>query len=320
MKIITKILILSILVFLTSCSYVSKSSQADLIKIKGNIKGFDGKSLYIKHINPINYHSNSVIDSSIVKINGDFEFEIDKSLHGLVNISKNGRQHPIHEILRKDPDKYYYGYCAMFYLPEPTLYLTKESNIQIDWTVEERLDSYTFDGETNTNQEIFYNFYLKENMSKSLYHDGGTFKIMDSTTAWSGIESAIIEIQNKYGLDEDNLPNAFNNYLKTEINLGAVNIFINWYEYTYSNELEDAFATGIVPDVYENALNVYMDSKWNEHSVEYFKLTERFITFNLNKSLKEFNEYYPASDRKIEMAKQKLKASVVDKYVRNISS
>jgi len=299
---------------------VSKSSQINLITIKGNIQGFDGKSLYLKHISPINYHSNSVIDSSIVKINGDFEFEIDNSLPALLNISKNGRQHPIHEILRKDPDKYYYGYCAMFYLPEPTLYLTKESNIQIDWTVEEGLDAYTFDSETNTNQEIFYNFYLEENMSKSLYQDGGNFKSMDSGTAWSGIESEISKMQSKYGLDEENLQNEFDNYLNTEITLGAVNMFINWYEHTFSMELKDAFASGIIPTLYEEAINLQVDSKWNEESVEYFKLTQRFITFNLNKSLKEFNDYYPSSARKIEMAKQKIKVAVVDNYVRNISS
>lgn len=319
MKIITNTFILILFIFSTSCTHESNSPQTDLILIEGNIKGFKGTTLYLKHINPINYNSNSVIDSSLVKSNGDFEFNITNSMPLLVNISKNDRQHQIHGVFRNDPDKYYYGYCAMFYLPEPTLYLTENVTVQLDWTVAERMDSYTFDTKTNTNQEKFYNYYLTEDLGDSLYQDDGSLKVMDSRTAWNHIERAITETQDTYGLDENNLQNEFNNYLNTEITLGAINMYVNWYEYIFPTELDEAFASGMVPDMYANAINMYLDSNWNQQSVEYYKLTERFLTFNLNKSLKEFKDYYPSSDRKISMARQKLNPEIADSYIRNIN-
>lgn len=319
MEIITKALILVLFIFLTSCTNESKSTQSDVTTIKGNIKGFKGGFLYLKHVNPIKYQSNSVLDSSLVESDGDFEFKITNSIPILINISKNARQHPIHEIFRNDPDKYYYGYCALFYIPEPTLYLTGSSNIELDWTVAERIDSYTIDKQTNKNQEKFYNYYLEENMSKALYEDDGDFKFMDTRTAWNGIEEAIYVMQQKYEINENNLDNEFNNYLNTEITLGAINMYVNWYEYTLSNELDKAFVSGKIPDLYSNAINTYMGSKWNKQSVEYYKLTERFITFNLNKSHKEFRKYYPYSASKISMARQKLKPGDADEYVRNVN-
>jgi hypothetical protein len=117
---------ITIIVFLliagTSCQNNLKSLQKNTLSISGNIKGFEGKTLYLKKISAMSYYDDSVIDSFVVRDNGNFEFNLSESLPLLLNISKNGRQHPIHEILQNDPDKYYYGYCAMFFIPEPTLY------------------------------------------------------------------------------------------------------------------------------------------------------------------------------------------------------
>lgn len=239
-----------------SCNNKSRSGQTDFITVNGNIKGFNGKTLYAKNINPISYQKNSILDSALVDNNGDFEFKIAKSLPLFLNFSKNGRQHPIYELLQKDPDKYYYGYCAMYYIPEPTLYLTDNSNIQLDWTVSERMDSYNFDLAATKNQVKFYNYYLKEDISKGLYEDDGSFKTIDSETAWSEVEAAMNEALIKYEVGENTLQNEFDNYLKTEIKLGAANMYANWYEYTFAEDLEKAFASGNIPELYAKAINM----------------------------------------------------------------
>lgn len=311
------IIILTLVIISTSCGYKSKSPALDKVVIKGNIQGTDSTFVYLKHINPFNYNNNSILDSSLVKTNGDFEFEIKKTLPLLINISKNGKQHPVNQVLRRDPHNYYYGYCAMFYTPEPTLLLTNKSIIQLDWKVGERFDSYTFDASIASDQEIFYNYYRQENIGDFLRYEDGNFTIMDPQIAWNSIEQTTNELVIKYGLNNTNLEDIFHNYLYTEIKLGAINEYLNWYEYLFSDELQKAFANNRIPDIYTNPFKLYANSHWNIQSVEYYKMTERFITYNMNKSLNKFRQYYPPSVSKISMARKVLKPKVADKYATN---
>ena len=307
------------IIILSSCTDVSKNHNKELVTIAGKIKGFEGNSLYIKKINPINYNRNSVIDSTSVDSNGIFKFELSQSLPILLNISKYSREHPIHEIFRKYPDIYYYSYCAMFYVPEPTLYISENNKIEIDWTVADRIDSYIFDEETKINQDKFYDYYLNQNVGDTLYQDDGNFRIMDSNEAWNAIINGIKEIKKKHELDQNHDKSDFENYLNTEITLGAVNMYLNWYENIFSEQLNEDFIIGKIPEQYTNAINMYNNSNWNEESVEFYKMTERFITFCLNKSLKDFKVYYPSTDIKISMAENKLKPEVAKKYIKNIA-
>jgi hypothetical protein len=318
MKPLTVILLLSIT--LTSCQNKLSALKNDTLTIRGNIKGFEGETVYLKKINAISYNDESVIDSCKVEANGNFEFKTSEPLPFLANISKNGRQHPIHEILQYDPDKYYYGYCAMFFVPEPTLYITKNATIEFDWTVAGNLDNYTFDAVTSTNQKDFYSYYLNVDISESLYQADGDFKKMDPVTAWKGIEKAIENTRKAYGLNDGNLNDDFNNYLNTEIYLGAANMYANWYEYIFNDELLEAFTSGEPPSQYVNIFSIFERSEWNMQSVEYYKMTERFVTFNLNKLNKNFKKFYPTSKEKISIAKKVLKPTIAEKYISNISN
>lgn len=319
MKTSIKILALFLIVTSVFCCANLNRQEIDLIIIKGNIKGTDSAMLYLKQINPISYNSTSILDSAEIKSNGDFIFEVNNSVPLLLNISKHESEHPVHEVLRKDPDKYYYSYCALFYIPEPTFYLTENRNIEIDWTVSELLDSFNFDPITKINQEVFYDFYLKEKLSEGLYQDDGHYKPMDSKTAWDEIQRAINVAQKNYGIDENNFENEFNSYLNTEIVMGAMNLYINWYESMNSDELIEAFESGEIPKLYENAIDMYKSATWNEQSVEYYKMTERYIVFNMNKLKKEFESYYPFSEGKLLMAKSLLRPAIAEKYINNIN-
>lgn len=48
-------------------------------------------------------------------------------------------------------------------------------------------------------------------------------------------------------------------------------------------------------------------------------MTERFVTFNLNKLHKSFKKFYPVSREKTSIAQKVLKPEIVEKYIRNIN-
>lgn len=307
--------LLSILVYivLAACN-----NQANNIVIKGNIKNYEGKLLYAKQIDAISYHSNSLLDSAIVDENGAFEFELSQTTPMLLNLSKYNRQHPVHSVLQDDPETYYYGYCAMFYIPEPTLYLDEPARVELDWTVKNQLDSFSFQYTNVDAQKEFYQYYLKENLSEGLYEEGGNFKPMTIEKAWGIIEQVTNETLAKYKVQEQGKENSFQNYLHTEIKLGGINMLLNWLEHLHKDQLEEAFSSGVLPSLYTHAFELYTNGQWNSKSVEYYKMTERFLTFNLNKAYGKFEQYYPPNEEKLNMAKKVLSPLILDKYVANI--
>lgn len=298
---------------LTACS-----NQTTTISIKGKIKGYDGKMVYAKRIDAISYHNNSIVDSAIVDENGAFEFELNQQTPILLNLSKYNRQHPVHQVLQQDPERYYYGYCAMFYIPEPTLYLHESDTIELDWTVKNQLDSFTFNYPNTAAQITFYDYYFKENLSEGLYDEAGNFKQMKVEKAWETIELAMNETLAKYKVQEKGKDNSFTHYLHTEIKMGGINLFLNWFEHLYEQQLTQAFNTGELPNLYTNTFDIYTNSQWNIQSVEYYKMTERFLTFKLNKANGQFQQYYRPNEEKRSMAKKVLTTSIVDRYVDNI--
>lgn len=304
-------------ILLFSILFLACDNHPKPVTIRGTIKGLEGETVYVKQINPFSYNSNSLLDSSKVDKNGVFEFKIDTPLPILLNLSKENRQHPVNQVLRANPEYYYFGYCAMFYLPEPTLYLTEPSPIDLDWTVKSPLDSFTFKNLNYDYQGKFYNYYLKENLSEGLY-DGGDFKKMEINEAWDVIEQATNEALEKYDIEGNEEQDNYNTYLYTEIKMGAINMFINWFEAVHKDELDLAFTSGEIPPLYTNAFTIYSNEEWNHQSVEFYKMTERFVTFNLNKSRHEFQMYYPPNEEKIAIVKKVLEKDLVDSYIANI--
>ncbi len=306
-----------VLVLLFSILFFACDNQPNPVTIRGTIKGLEGEMVYAKQINPFIYNSNSLLDSSKIDKNGMFEFKIDEPLPILLNLSKGNWQHPVNQVLQDAPENYYFGYCAMFYLPEPTLYLSESSPIDLDWTVKGSLDSFAFKNLNYDHQDKFYKYYRQENLSEGLY-EGGDFKKMEVQKAWNVIEQAIHETLEKYDVEGTEERDNYNAYLYTEIKMGAINMFINWFEAIYEEELNLAFTSEEVPPLYTSAFTIYSNEEWNYQSVEFYKMTERFVTYSLNKSRREFQTYYPYNEEKVALAKKILPADLVDMYITNI--
>lgn len=302
---------------LCSLIFLSCNKDSSAVMVRGVIKGYEGKTVYAKKINPFGYESNSLLDSSKVGNNGEFEFEINEPLPLLLNFSKYNNPHPVHKVLQDAPENYYFGYCALFYISEPTLYLTKSSIIDLEWTAEGNLDSFNFKNVNYDYHHKFYDYYLRENLSKGLYEEWGAFKKMEMQEAWEVIEEAINEVLKKYNIDEREQKDKINTYLLTEIKLGAMNMFINWLEEVHKNKLELAFASGEFPNLYSNIFSIYSNNKWNVQSVEFFKMTERFITYQMNKAHRKFQKYYPPNEEKIAITKKILPLELAERYIAN---
>jgi len=304
---------ISLLILFSSFIFQSCTAQSSSVTVKGIIKDFKGKTVYAKQINPFSYQSNSLLDSTKVDENGAFEFRLNVSLPILINFSKNNKQHPVHQVLQNAPENYYFGYCAMFYLQEPTMYLEEASTINLDWTVKNLSDSFSFKNLSYDYQNKFYNYYIDEGLGELLY-DGSELKQMKKEEAWSLIDIFINKTLEKHNIEKNEQNDKFDNYLYTEIKLGAINVFITWYEKIYQDELELAFPSGNLPDSYTKAFSIYSDNEWNHQSVEFYKMTERFVTFNMNKSRKEFNTYYSPNKEKKTIAKKALQPTTFEKY------
>ena len=294
------------------------NKQKEPIWITGTIKNFDKDIIYLKQIDAFNYHDNSLLDSTKIDENGNFKIKVHETTPILLNISKSNWQHPINNVLQESPERYFYGYCAMFFIPEPTIFLDRYTNVELEWNVRNSIDSFAFSSPYLHNQDKFHKYYQMENLSKGLYQDGGSFKKMEVKIAWESINQEINKALDKYEVLGQENKNLFNNYMYTEIKLGAINMFLNWYENIYKNELEKDFKVGEIPKIYTIVFDDYLNHNWSFQSVEFFKMTERFITFNMNKSKSEFRQYYPSSKEKKIIAKEVLKSNVVDKYLATI--
>lgn len=301
---------LSFLLF--SCQYQPKK-----ITINGNIKEYTGEKVYVKQVDAFAYNNNTLLDSAIVNENGDFQFIIENASPLLLSLSKNNRQHPVHKVLQDHPEYYYYGYCAMFYIPEPTAFINESSIIGLDWSVKNQLDSFSFKCADSENFRKFYNYYRQERLGKDLYQENGKFKEMEMEAAWNIIEHAVNELMSKYGVLQNKSDIDNNSYLYTEINLGGANQFLNWLEHINEDKLDDAFKRDALPELYLRTFDRFANNDWNAQSVEFFKMTERYITFNLNKSYRKFQNYYPLDKEKMELVKKILPASVAERYVSN---
>lgn len=297
---------------------ITSYSQQTTITVNGKISDFDGEKVYAKKVDLFKYKSDTVIDSAVVSVNGAFTFSIKESLPMVINFSTNAGQHPIHGILRESPELYFYGFCAMLYVPEPTLYISESGTLDLDWTVKEQLDSIIITQEDNNNYNTFHDYYLKEDVSNDLYLEDGNFKALEIEDAWTIIENNINETLKKCNASSESVEHSFENYMYSEIILGGINNFLNWFEFTHGDYLKTSFENNNLPPIYINAIKKYANNNWNRQSVEFYKMTERYVNYHLNKENKTFEGYYPISDAKIAVANDELEPSIAKQYVDNL--
>jgi len=308
--------------FLTS---VCNLNISDSTKIQGRFHPDSHQTVYLKKIDYFQKNEKPlIVDSAYIDHNKKFSFELNIDMPGLFYLSTNNEFLATVSYFNQYPDRYYYSFCSKYYSNGIYLFIEPRNSVSIEWWANDwPKDSVSYAGAQGLSQQFFKEFYSKvskEDYSDNLY-EGSNYKRIAPAMAQKIVNKAKERMIDYVQENKDKFSINLYNYFITEIELGALNQFLNWYEYVYEDSLRHAFASDQLPDFYVNAFNTYDSSeKWNKLSIEFYKFTERYVTFNANKASNEFKKYYGDTDLKVTIASRCLNDNVKMKYIKKITT
>ena len=264
------------------------------------------------YIYALNYFTNNdgdlIIDSINIQADKSFFYALRQELPKLLYLSTTKVTPPTVKFLKDHPEAYYFSFCSNYYSNGVYLYSDPGNSISINWIKNDGSKDSIIYGSTNGDtQQFLRDFYVKvgnEEFDEELRIDGG-FKKLNPKKAFELIHLAK-EKMKVYACDKmpQNASTRFKNYIGTEIELGSLNQFLNWYEYVYSENLAKLYT-----DCYENAIL----KNWDTNSIEFYKFVEKYITFKINLEKGSFKEYYSSEDLKTQQA-----ANLPNENIRNL--
>jgi len=309
------------MIIILSCN--QKTEKPGTI-ISGRINQTESQTVYLNEINHFdNLNENYIIDSTSISENGEFIFKKHNLNSKLVSIATKDFKPFTYQIYSTAPQTYFFGNCEKFFTSTPTFYITNEESININWIETENIDSISSPDNSGTLQVKLREFYLnskKIDVSKLDYDNK-----LDYRTNW---EQMLIE--KDFDLKAVNLENievetSFDNYLYSEIYLGHLNKFLNWFEENFPEEVENSLKNPNSDNFYLNIFREYNGQIWNSKSLEYYKFTERYVNYNMNIQSKSFENYYQPTEKKRKLAEKVLNGNnrerylnLIDKRIKNV--
>jgi len=284
--------------------------QHPQIVISGHTEALIGDTIYLKKLDHFDYlNQEYIIDSSIVDEHGDFQFQIDDRKDKLITLSRYKSAPNTNQIFKDEPEHYYYSFCANFFAMNPTLYVEGNKNYEIShWDTSNSDTSISY---VSDKQNKMRTHYRNIDFRGKLSDVNRDFIQLTKENAWAIIEQYRGEKLKLMELTDSFPINSFEHHLKTELYLGAINAYLIWYSYETDGAIDGSF--------YKSLMDQYHSEQWNPNSVEYFKLTERYVTYQLNLKHGATEDYYKPSIEKIEFAKRFASKNVKEQYVANIS-
>lgn len=296
-----KLLPLFAILFLWSCS--DRSSE---ITITGNGKTLAGQTIYLKKYSHFDYMEEYMIDSTVVEPDGTFTFSLKVDEPELVTIGKSNYPPATYMVLRENPDHYYYSFCEKFFGFDPLFYVEQGTNYNIThWNKEE--DEVTY-GDARHN--LLRKYYKDIDWKKDLRDPNRDPLQMDPEKAWKIVSAQRDGILAELDFAGELENESFENYLKTEIELGAINEYLLWNYHQSENPLEG--------EQLDQIMETYNAGDWNPNSVELYKLTERYISHRMNKQKGKNMYYYEPGAKKIAMAEKYADPGIREKFIRNM--
>ncbi len=291
-----------------------KGNEKNGTVISGKINSTDSGMVYLNEINHFdNLSENYTIDSTSISKNGEFKFKEHNLNSKLVSISTEKFKPFTYQIYSSAPQTYYFGNCEKFFTSIPTFYISDEKRVNINWTESKSIDSISSPDNTGILQVQLRDFYLNSNKIDRSKLDYDVK--LDYKTNW---EQMLIEKEfDLRTIDLNNITteNSFDNYLYTEIYLGHLNKYLNWFEKNFPNEVESSIQNPESEKFYSDIFQEYNKHKWNSKSLEYYKFTERYVNYNMNIQSKSFENYYKATQDKIKMAEMVLSGKNKERYL-----
>ena len=299
-------------------------TEKDGTIISGKLISSKAKTIYLNTINHFdNLNENYTIDSTSISENGEFEFNKHNLSSKLVSIATKKFKPYTYQIYSTAPQTYFFGNCEKFFTSIPTFYITDEESININWHETQSIDSISSPDNSGVLQIKLQEFYLnsKNIEISNLDYDSK----VNTDDNW---EQMLIERTfDLKSINESNLVNddSFDNYLYSEIYLGHLNKFLNWFEEFYPENVELEINNPQSKNIYLEIFSEYNNHKWNSKSLEYYKFTERYVNHHMNIQSKSFQNYYKPTEMKRKLAKKVLEGknrerylTLIDKRIKNV--
>ena len=300
------------MILILSCD--NKKEKTGTI-ISGKLNSTKSKTVYLNRVNHFdNLNENYTIDSTSISENGDFKFEKQNLTSELVTISTEKFKPFTYQIYSKAPQTYFFGNCEKFFTSIPTFYITNEESININWNETQSIDSISSPDNTGILQVKLREFYLNSNKinTSKLDYDSK----LDYKTNWEQLLIEKLFDLKAVNLDNIKIENSFDNYLYSEIYLGHLNKFLNWFEQNFPEKVENSINNPKSSDLYSDIFREYDKHKWNPKSLEYYKFTERFVNYNMNVQSKSFENYYQPTENKRKLAGKVLSGKNREQYLK----
>jgi hypothetical protein len=304
-------LIIILVLTILSCN---KGNEKIGTIISGKINSADSGTVYLNEINHFDNLSESyTIDSTSISTNGEFKFKKHNLNSKLVSISTEKFKPFTYQIYSSAPQTYFFGNCEKFFTSIPTFYISNEDRININWTETKSIDSISSPDKTGILQVKLRDFYLKSNnigKSKLDFDQKSDYK-----ANWKQMQ-----IEKEFDLksvDLNNIKNenSFDNYLYSEIYLGHLNKFLNWFEQNFPEKVKNSIKNPKSDSFYSDIFREYDKHKWNSKSLEYYKFTERYVNYNMNIQSKSFKNYYQPTENKRKVAEKVLSGNNIKLYL-----
>jgi hypothetical protein len=272
------------------------------------------KTIYLNQINHFdNLSDNYTIDSTFVSENGEFEFKKNNLNSKLVSIATSRFKPYTYQAYSTAPQTYFYGNCEKFFTAIPTFYITDEKSLTINWTQTQSIDSISSPDNTAFRQVKLRAFYLNSNkidVSTLDYENKLDYKVN-----WEQMLLERVFDLKIVNWDAIEIESSFDNFLYSEIYLGHLNKFLNWFEANFPEKVENSLENPKSGGFYASIFSVYNEHKWNSKSLEYYKFTERYVNYHMNLEAQSFANYYPSTQNKRTLAKKILSGTNKERYL-----
>jgi len=300
-----RLFVIILATFLFNCQNEKKPEYTILGK---NIE-IIGDTVFLKKFKHFDYlDDNYILDTCIVNDKGEFSFKIKESYPKLVSLTNHNKTPNTYQVFKNSPEIFYYSFCANFLAETPTLYLENNSNYKIEHWDSKLNDSSIVYNSKKLNQ--LRKYYRNVDYRKGYIDDNRDFLDITKEEAWGNVSKIRDSFLSEFNLDKKYSQNSYENYLNTEIKLGAVNDFLIWYFRKTDNNITNNF--------YRDLMEIYNSDKWHPSSVEYYKLTEHYINYKLNIKNDKTIKYYKPSIEKYEIAKEYARQNIKELYAENI--
>ena len=277
--------------------------------ITGSLDTTEERMVYLKKYDHFNYLDNSfILDSCLTDFNGNFSFEINKDYPKLVTLSTHKVKPGTYQVFEKSPQIFYYSMCEKFLASTPTFYIEPQRDYKIShWDDKLEMRSVVFE---DVNSNRLREYYKTVDFRKDLRDENRKRVEVSKEEALRTVMAYRDYFLDKYDLNRSFPENSFEHYFKTEIYLGALNEFLQWYSFETERDLNDNF--------YSDLMANYQKEVWHPSSLEYYKFNEHFVTYLMNIGEQSTEKYFPPSNKKLDIARKSVNENIKDIYLNNL--